>query len=437
MNLRAGFDASPLLRELTEIARRGEPYPESSAKRHHLVPRFLLARFARRGSGRDRIMQLDCRSGATHWVDPAAAASRTRFYRLTDDDGTMHQRFEFYLSRVESHSAEAIKRLCAQPGALSLPDRATLSIFFALLEGRTMSGLDRLGRFAQTSLQTLLATRLADPDSFAEDLRQALGMDEPEAIERQRKWMVGALQDGRIKLGNPKEIAVDLLLRSSSDTAQLIYQMRWDLLVAGEETFVTSDRGLAMHDPDPPYPWSGHAILSSRQAETTIPLDPRHCLLLRTPTDPQVDAGVSRIGVNDQQVSALNLRTYGFANDYIFADSQKVATDLRSVAKRRPRLVVKPRPSHQVMLIDSEPGDDRLAREHRARGWPERLLVRGEPHDYLVLDDQDNVVERSIDMSVLGKSRAMRRLGTSDLHEENIPLDPRDLMPTPLSRPAS
>jgi Protein of unknown function (DUF4238) len=376
-------------------------------------------------------MQLDVRSGATKWVDPGTAASRTRFYRLTDDDGTAHQRFEFYLSRVESHAANAVRRLCARPGALSPGDRATLSIFFALLEGRTIAGLDRLSRLAQTSLQTLVAARLADPGGFAEDLGRAVGMNDPEEVERQRQWTISALKDGRIKLANPKEIAIDLLLQSTGDTAQLIYQMRWDLLDAAQGAFISSDRGLAMHDPKPLYPWSGHAILSSPKAETTIPLDPDHCLLLRAPTGEQIDTGVGTIEIDPQKVSLVNLRTYGFAAEYVFADSQRVATELRGDAKRRPGLVVKPRPNHQVMLIDAEPGDDRLAREHRARGWPERLSVRGESHDYVVLDDDETVVERSIDMSVLGKSRAMRRLGTSNVTEQDVPLDPREVIPIP------
>lgn len=83
------------------------------------------------------------------------------------------------------------------------------------------------------------------------------------------------------------------------------------------------------------------------------------------------------------------------------------------------------------MLIDAEPGDDRLAREHRSRGWPERMMVKGEPHDYVVLDDNEQAIERSIDLSLLGKQRAIRRLGTDDLRESNIALDPRDLMPVP------
>jgi hypothetical protein len=35
----------------------------------------------------------------------------------------------------------------------------------------------------------------------------------------------------------------------------------------------------------------------------------------------------------------------------------------------------------QLMVIDAEPGDDRLANEHVQRGWPARLGVKGEPHD--------------------------------------------------------
>ena len=40
VDLRAGFLSSPLFAELLELAGRDE-YPESEAKRHHLVPRFL------------------------------------------------------------------------------------------------------------------------------------------------------------------------------------------------------------------------------------------------------------------------------------------------------------------------------------------------------------------------------------------------------------
>lgn len=333
MNLREGFLSSPLLLELAEIAASGEPYPESAAKRHHLVPRFLLVRFARPDSERERVMQLDVRSGKNYWVDPGTAASRTRFYRLIDDDGTVHQRLEFYLSRVENHSAPAIGPMINRPRSLSAADRATLSTFLALLEGRTIAGLDRLQHLAQSTLRTMVVSRVADADSFAEDIRQAIGTQDRDEIERQRLYMITALKDGRITLANPKEIAVDLLLRSAADTAQHNYQMRWDLLQTHDAAFATSDRGLAMHDPEPPHPWSGHAILSSPRAETTIPLDPHHCLLLRPPIQEQLDAGLPTTPVAAAQARLLNLRTYGLATDYIFTDSQQTATAIRADAK--------------------------------------------------------------------------------------------------------
>jgi hypothetical protein len=140
------------MRELEAQARKDGPYPESEAKRHHLVPRFLLSRFACDRGGRERIVQLDLRTGKPQWVDPTKAASRTRFYRVTDEDGTVHQRVEFFLSRVESHAATALRSMCSNPGPISPADRATLSMFFALLEGRTIAGLERLQMLAETTM---------------------------------------------------------------------------------------------------------------------------------------------------------------------------------------------------------------------------------------------------------------------------------------------
>jgi hypothetical protein len=427
--LRAGFFASPLLRELEALTRRDGPYPESQAKRHHLVPAFLLRRFIRPGSERPRVVQLDLRSGRPQPVDPATAASRTRFYRVTDDDGTTHQRVEFVLSIIEDHAADALARLVANPVELSPADRATLAVFFSLLEARTIAGLEKLSRLAETSLRYFAAGEFADRAKFAEMYREAVGQADDATIERQRQDMIASLTEGRIRLANPQEVALGLMFEQMTDSAQLIYQMDWEMLDACAGAFVTSDRALAMHDPTPEYPWSGHAILSSPNAETTIPLDPSRCLRL-TPMDrPQSSTSVATIRADARLVAEINLRTYGFATSYIFADSQETASVVRRDAKRRPRLVVRPRPFRQAMLIDAEAGDDRLAREHRERGWPERFQVRGELHDYVVLDEDENVVEQSIDFSELGRARAARRLGSDNLESSTVAIHPGELIP--------
>jgi hypothetical protein len=49
-----------------------------------------------------------------------------------------------------------------------------------------------------------------------------------------------------------------------------------------------------------------------------------------------------------------------------------------------------------VMLIDAESGDMRLAEEHRKKSWPAQLEFNGLAHDYVVLDADDQPVERSV-----------------------------------------
>ena len=427
VDLRAGFLSSPLFAELLELAGRDE-YPESEAKRHHLVPRFLLQRFATDRGGRERIMQLDVTSGATRWVDPRTAASRMRFYRLDDEDGTQHQRLEYYLSVVENHAAEALERLRLD-AALSLSDRATLSMFLALLEGRTKEGLARIERLADTTLKTTLAAHVADEAAFRDSYKEAIGSEDPDVIEDHRRSLMRSLEKGGIRLGNPKEVALDLMLEHAGETAQFIYQMEWYLLRCEDGGFVTSDRALAMCDPSPPYPWTGHGLLSSDNAQTTIPVDPTRCLLLRPPAAGGASQAIDVVQMNDSDVMEVNLRTYGFASEYVFAATQEAAAGLRRAAKNRPRDVVRPRPAHQVMLIDCEPGDDRLAQEHEARGWPPRLNVGGEWHDYVVLDPSDRAVERAADLAQLGKARAIRRLGSDEVRAHDELLDPRDFLP--------
>lgn len=427
--LRQGFLSSPLLKELEALVRAGDPYPESDAKRHHLVPRFLLQRFVRQTSERPRIMQLDVTCGKPQAVDPAAAASRMRFYRVTDDDGTTHQRVEYFLALVESHAAEAIGRLLERPAGLSPADRATLSVFFGLLESRTSAALANMARIADTLLKYLMASAIAEPTDFAELCRAHLGEADAETIEDHRRRLIGLLRQGKLRLANPHEVAIGLMLDSMVNSAQYIYQLDWCLLQSDEGAFVTSDRALAMHDPTPPYPWSGHGVLSSPSAETTIPLDPGRCLLLTPPQRPMTSTAVSRQGCDAGRVAEINLRTYGFASRYIFGDSQALVAGVRRDAKQRPHLVERPRPFRQVMLIDADLGDERLAHEHRERGWPERLIHHGDLHDYVLLDEEDRVVERSIAVAELGRMRAERRLGSTRLERATVSIHPHEVLP--------
>src|ERR671925_2277234 len=135
--------SSPLLQEMQAIAERKKALPDSDAKRHHFVPEFLLRRFSAQRNGRHRLCQLDVHTGKPVWVDPGTAASRRQLYSLPDREGGTHNLIEGYFSIVEGHAAAAIHRLC-DTARLDLSDRSTIAFFIALLEGRTLGGLDRL-----------------------------------------------------------------------------------------------------------------------------------------------------------------------------------------------------------------------------------------------------------------------------------------------------
>jgi hypothetical protein len=78
--------------------------------------------------------------------------------------------------------------------------------------------------------------------------------------------------------------------------------------------------------------------------------------------------------------------------------------------------------------MDADPGDDRLAREHARRGWPEQFIVKGVPHDYVVIDERRNPVEHSIKIHEITKRRARKGHGAdADLTPNMVPVDPRDI----------
>lgn len=274
-----------------------------------------------------------------------------RFYRLTEEDGTQHQRVEYILSVVEKHAAPALERLSTAPADLSAADRATLSVFFALQEGRTLAGLERIVALVEQTMEAIVVGRLADPAMFAKEIAQFMDVNDPAAPGQQRQYMIDAFKEHRVKLGNPKEVAVSMLLQSAIATAGLVYQMEWWLLNGRDCGFVTSDCALAMYDPTPLYPWNASGLMTSPNAQTTFPLDPGHCLLLRPGVHGDVPTtAVTPLEIDASTVEELNLRIYGFATRYIFAANQPTATSVRASAKSDPKRVVRPIPMRQLTL---------------------------------------------------------------------------------------
>jgi hypothetical protein len=425
--LQDAFTGSPLYQEMLEVISGRRPLEDSRAKRQHFIPQFLLRHFA--GPDEARLAQLETSSGRPCLVTVHEAASRRNFYRVVSKDGTRHNRVEAGLARVEHHAAPVIQKLFTGFTDVTAADQATLSHFLALLDGRTPSGAQRAAHSADTSMRMLLTDTVADSDAFAEQHTSVFPDATPDELEALRQRTLRGLSDGSIAYPDERALGVQTTFQSAGAAAQLIFQLHWTLLLADEGEFVTSDAGLAMIDPTPIYPWSGTGLTSSPGAETTIPLGRKTCLML-TPTDPI--AGRRIMEVSRKRVDEINLRTYGWAERFIFGSGQEAVTRVHKHAKQQPRLVARPRPTQHVLLFEADPNDRELAREHERRGWPPRLPSDGEMCDYVVFDAEENPIEQSIAAHALARRRAARRLGIDQLPRSSFRLIPRE--PPPASR---
>ena len=404
--LEAAFRASPLFQELERINEQEEPsYFESQAKRQHFVPRLMLKRFARQDGKRFVFYQLDVRTDTPKLTTIEDAASRRYFYALTNEDGTRNNRVEGFLALVEKHAAGALDRFLADPEALDDADRATLSFFFALLDPRTPDGNERMEPLNNNSMQMFLATDFADAEGFANTYRHLFADDSDEEIEAFRERTLQMLESGEISFADPKAQALRLGILGASAAAYVVFQMSWTLL-RRPGAFITSDRGLAMHDPTPTYPWSGQAWGSSATVEVAIPLTSDVCLVLHfDPARPLVE------DVSQDVADTINLRMYGWATGYIYGFSQELVAAVRRLAKSRPRDIVRPIPHHQVLLLEADPADTSIADANARRGWPRYLISGGLRHDYFVIGSDDNAAEVSARVSRLVQERASRKLG--------------------------
>lgn len=338
-------------------------FPEPEAKRHHFVPALTLRRFATT-SDRRRIMQVELRRGAPRSVPIKEAASRRNLYTLTHEDGTPHKRLEAWLAEVEGFAAQAIDRLLADPTAVSKDDGVSIAFFVGMLLARTPAAEREAEVLADQAMRLKLAIQLAD--SAGSSTRTG----EPEAL---RLTCLQQLRDGSIAYADEDRVGLRSGFDHLGDDAQLIYQLRWTMLRAHDAHFITSDRGHAMFDPSPPWPWTGNGLNSSP--------------------------------------------TYGWADRHLFGQTQADLDAVRAAARSNRGRVVRPRPTRNVLTLAAHEGDDQMAAYNRLRGLPYQVVSGGQRLDYRVLEPGENPVDVCLGIAALARERG----GTGSLRLESIP----------------
>lgn len=385
-HISAALWASPFTTACMEMATANDfsRLDKNAAKRQHFVPRLLLRGFAEMRNGKDYLFQMETTSRkAPLRVNVLTAASRHRLYAGLGDDGQPSNRNEGYLALLEDHAAPALQHLVADPGSLSPGERATIAYFVALQTMRTPVAAEQVTMLANAAFQRAASERYSDRSAFADRHRESFGDGATDAeIEQFRLETLDQIRKGAVRVSGRDGAAFSSGFEHAIETAPVLLAFEWTLLRA-PGGLVTSDRGYAIHDPTPPYPWASQGLLSSENSEMTMPLSDTSCLLIRPVL---ARSALAVRDVSASQVQTLNLRIYGWADKHVFAKTQMTLDATRIASRRRPADVIRPRPFCEVELLELDPTDDSLAKENARRGWPPQLRNEdGELRDYIVI----------------------------------------------------
>jgi Protein of unknown function (DUF4238) len=383
----------PLFRHLREIADGTRPKPETSARRHHYVPSFLLARWARPQKRDGELFELLVPGGRPRRTTPDQSAFKRDLYAQDVGTTSPDLTVEGFLSIIEGYSAQPLKDLAQLPPSISDEDRATLAFFIAYQEARTPPALAQHRLNAHRAAQLVLAEFLGDPSAFAARYREKV--DAEATDEEIGSFHAAELENfatGKRTIRIPSGAVLTSMMSVTRSTAAVIAMQDWTLLRAADGEFVMSDRAIAMFDPTPRFPWTGNAWQSSPNAQATIPLSPDVCLLMMPG-----DERFSTVTANARTVEDINLRMYGWAEQSIFGTSQDAVVRVHRAAKHNKKRVPRPRMPKQILVEAVDPSDKTVGDEHARRGWP-RTLVQSDGHGkkevlaYKIVDIEDDGV---------------------------------------------
>lgn len=241
-------------------------------RRHHLVPKFLLKRFAK-GDKIAMTRRDDLKQMKVIVTSPQKAATQTDFYAIEDKYGNKSISVEAYLSNVEGNAATVIRDILLAGGfPPSESDKAALAQFMAFQIAR--------GQNQRAALRQLyehihaMAKRGPSVEVVRDYLRSNLGrVPTDDEIEAQQSRNGAHIPD----LPSSRQIAnqhLSTMFEVAENTAHYIASRCWQLFTFQTPSLLTGDAPVVCTDPFAP-------VAGVANADTIFfPLDPTHALAL-------------------------------------------------------------------------------------------------------------------------------------------------------------
>lgn len=239
---------------------------------------------------------------------PGNLFTETDIYTITMPDGARDLRIEHELSRLEKGLKSLVADYVARRRQLPQPRQARLVAFIAAMHGRTPQAREIQRKLWLDMLDAAerLARDSAAPDASERELAEVpppfpASLTSPDKLRRAVTSPMQFLLPGAIIDGLP-----------------MLSRMTMTIMCTDEPSFITSDSPVTWFDPTVPREkfLTHESSLSDKGIEVTIPLSPRHMIVMHHPMSPVLKP-VRYVRVDASTAAVLNRRTAHYADKTI------------------------------------------------------------------------------------------------------------------------
>lgn len=250
------------------------------SKRHHVVPQFLLDRFAK-----DGLIELIDRHNFTKRRQSAVptALAQNDFYTLESDAGRDPAVEKMFADEVEGPAASALRKVIDQRRSSTFPAlRQNISAFlaFQFIRGESTRRAiveEHRAMFQKTAL-------VATPEILRADIRRRESR-EPSEQEVRELWEFAQNTDAyKVVVPNEAEAHLGIALPIAQELIPLIYDRQWVILVFDTPLLLTGDEPVAVVGKKLKPGEAGGGIKLGD--EVVFAADPRHALVLTQSDEP-------------------------------------------------------------------------------------------------------------------------------------------------------
>jgi hypothetical protein len=238
--------------------------------RHHIVPRFMLARFA---DARPSLLVHDLETNQEFETTPKRIAYELDFYTV-ETTGGPSDAIEQELGKLEAATAEALRRIDAGSFPPTDADRGAIASFMSLQFVRGKDFRDMGDRAATDMIRLTGMVAAAHPDYVREHLLKALGRP---VTEEEVRGVVASLKKRDVTVTVSREQHIKTMLTVADRGFPFFFKRKW-LLVDGAH-FPTTDMPVVLWQ-RPQEGFFGQGVGLATADEIVMAISPARVLML-------------------------------------------------------------------------------------------------------------------------------------------------------------